>query len=155
MQADAWYAEAVGWAASSKVVTGYADGTFRPNAAVTREQAAAILYRYAQKRVSTKAWVRIPIFSAMWMFSGQVSTRFRLCSGAVGAGVLNGKNGGRLAPTGTATRCRDRSDHAALVRKHHQVTADKTAGQKGLTRRVSPFCWLNNGEWKMENGKLT
>ena len=53
VQADAWYAEAVGWAASNKVVTGYADGTFRPNAAVTREQAAAILYRYAQSKVST------------------------------------------------------------------------------------------------------
>jgi len=50
VQADAWYAEAVGWAASNKVVTGYADGTFRPNAAVTREQAAAILYRYAQSK---------------------------------------------------------------------------------------------------------
>ena len=52
VQADAWYAEAVGWAVSNKVVTGYADGTFRPNAAVTREQAAAILYRYAQSKVS-------------------------------------------------------------------------------------------------------
>lgn len=50
VQADAWYAEAVGWAASNKVVTGYADGTFRPNAAVTREQAAAILYRYAKSK---------------------------------------------------------------------------------------------------------
>ncbi len=38
---------------------------------------------------------------------------------AVGAGVLNGKNGGRLAPTGTATRAEIADDHAALVRKHH------------------------------------
>ena len=50
VKADAWYAKAVGWAAANKVVTGYADGTFRPNAAVTREQAAAILYRYAQSK---------------------------------------------------------------------------------------------------------
>ena len=42
-----WYAGAVRWAADSGVVKGYADGRFRPNDAVTREQMAALLYRFA------------------------------------------------------------------------------------------------------------
>ena len=42
-----WYSEAVAWTAQSGVYTGYADGSFRPNDSITREQLAAILYRYA------------------------------------------------------------------------------------------------------------
>lgn len=104
VQADAWYAEAVGWAASNKVVTGYADGTFRPNAAVTREQAAAILYRYAQsKGINVSVGENTNILSYVDV---QQASEYAIpaLQWAVGAGVLNGKNGGRLAPTGTATR---------------------------------------------------
>lgn len=104
VQADAWYAEAVGWAASNKVVTGYADGTFRPNAAVTREQAAAILYRYAKsKGIDVSVGENTNILSYVDV---QQASEYAIpaLQWAVGAGVLNGKNGGRLAPTGTATR---------------------------------------------------
>ena len=104
VQADAWYAEAVGWAASNKVVTGYADGTFRPNAAVTREQAAAILYRYAQsKGIDVSVGENTNILSYVDV---QQASEYAIpaLQWAVGVGVLNGKNGGRLAPTGTATR---------------------------------------------------
>ena len=104
VQADAWYAEAVGWTASNKVVTGYADGTFRPNAAVTREQAAAILYRYAQsKGIDVSVGENTNILSYVDV---QQASEYAIpaLQWAVGAGVLNGKNGGRLAPTGTATR---------------------------------------------------
>ena len=104
VQADAWYAEAVGWAASNKVVTGYADGTFRPNAAVTREQAAAILYRYAKsKDIDVSVGENTNILSYVDV---QQASEYAIpaLQWAVGAGVLNGKNGGRLAPTGTATR---------------------------------------------------
>ena len=104
VQADAWYAEAVGWAASNKVVTGYADGTFRPNAAVTREQAAAILYRYAKsKGIDVSVGENTNILSYVDV---QQASEYAIpaLQWAVGAGVLNGKNGSRLAPTGTATR---------------------------------------------------
>ena len=104
VQADAWYAEAVGWAAANKVVTGYADGTFRPNAAVTREQAAAILYRYAQsKGIDVSVGENTNILSYVDV---QQASEYAIpaLQWAVGASVLNGKNGGRLAPTGTATR---------------------------------------------------
>ena len=104
VQADAWYAEAVGWAAANKVVTGYADGTFRANAAVTREQAAAILYRYAQSKgidVSIGENTNILSYADALQASEYAIPALQW---AVGAGVLNGKGGNLLAPTGTATR---------------------------------------------------
>ena len=104
VKADAWYAKAVGWAAANKVVTGYTDGTFRPNAAVTREQAAAILYRYAQsKGIDVSVGENTNILS--YVDAMQASEyAIPALQWAVGAGVLNGKSGNLLAPTGTATR---------------------------------------------------
>ena len=104
VKADAWYAKAIGWAAANKVVTGYADGTFRPNAAVTREQAAAILYRYAQSKgidVSAGEDTNILSYADALQASEYAIPALQW---AVGAGVLNGKSGNLLAPTGTATR---------------------------------------------------
>ena len=104
VKADAWYAKAVGWAAANKVVTGYTDGTFRPNVAVTREQAAAILYRYAQSKgidVSVGEDTNILSYADALQASEYAIPALQW---AVGAGVLNGKGGNLLAPTGTATR---------------------------------------------------
>ncbi len=42
----AWYGEAIRWAAEAGVANGYGDGTFRPDRAITREEMAAMLYRY-------------------------------------------------------------------------------------------------------------
>ena len=104
VKVDAWYAKAVGWAAANKVVTGYADDTFRPNAAVTREQAAAILYRYAQSKgidVSVGEDTNILSYADALQASEYAIPALQW---AVGAGVLNGKSDNLLAPTGTATR---------------------------------------------------
>ena len=46
--ADAWYADAVAWAAGNKIVNGVEVDEFAPDEDITREQMAAILYRYAQ-----------------------------------------------------------------------------------------------------------
>ena len=48
VNADAYYADAVAWANANGIVTGYGDGLFGPEDTITREQMAAILYRYAQ-----------------------------------------------------------------------------------------------------------
>jgi hypothetical protein len=45
--AGAWYADAVRWAQTTGVILGHSDGTFRPADYMTREQLAAVLYRYA------------------------------------------------------------------------------------------------------------
>lgn len=44
---DAWYSGAVAWAEENGIVSGHTDGTFAPNAAMSREQMATMLYRYA------------------------------------------------------------------------------------------------------------
>ena len=46
----AYYEKAVVWASQNNIVSGYTDGTFRPDAPVTREQLASILYRYTLYR---------------------------------------------------------------------------------------------------------
>ena len=101
---SAWYAKAVGWAAENKIVGGYGDGRFGPNDAVTREQTAAILYRYAQSKgvdVSVGEDTNILSFTDAQSISEYAIPAMQW---AVGAGVLTGKGGGRLDPTGTATR---------------------------------------------------
>lgn len=80
------------------------DGTFRPNAAVTREQAAAILYRCAQsKNIDVSVGENTNILS---FADAQQASEYAIpaLQWAVGAGVLSGKSGNLLAPTGTATR---------------------------------------------------
>ena len=50
MKADASYASAVEWASAGGIVNGYGSGTFGPEDPVTREQLAAILYRYVKSK---------------------------------------------------------------------------------------------------------
>ena len=50
VEPDSWYTEAVIWAVENEIVLGMGDGTFAPEAEITREQMAAILYRYAAYR---------------------------------------------------------------------------------------------------------
>ena len=48
--ADAWYAPSVGWAYQNGIVNGISAGKFSPDGDVTREQTAALFYRYAESR---------------------------------------------------------------------------------------------------------
>ena len=100
--AGAWYADAVNWAASSGIVSGYGDGRFGPEDNITRQQMAVILYNYAKyKGYDLTAAGDTSVFTD----ANQVSSwADEAVSWAVGAGLLNGKNDGRLDPTGTATR---------------------------------------------------
>ena len=47
VQVSDWYSNAVAWAKQKNIISGYDDGSFKPNAPITREQMAAIFYRYA------------------------------------------------------------------------------------------------------------
>lgn len=97
-----WYTEAVRWAASEGIVTGYSDAVFAPGDTVTREQLAVILYRYAESQgydVSGKG--DLTAFSD----GGKTSPwAVKAMEWAVGAKILSGKGGDVLDPTGTATR---------------------------------------------------
>lgn len=100
---SAWYAGAVNWAASAGIVTGMGDGTYAPDANVTREQMAVMLYRYARDF----AGLPVPANGDLTAFPDRaaISSWARdALSWAVGHGILNGYNDGTLSPGGTASR---------------------------------------------------
>lgn len=97
-----WYADAVNWAAANDIVSGYGDGIFGPNDNITREQMAAILYRYAEyKGYDVSAVGDLSQFNDADSVSEWAN---EVMSWAVGAGLINGMGDGSVAPQGTATR---------------------------------------------------
>ena len=101
--AGQWYSDAVAWAAANNIVNGYNETTFGPMNAVTREQMAAILYRYEQyKGMDT---VTLEENLARFPDKDKVSAyAVPAMQWAVGQKVINGNADGTLNPTGTATR---------------------------------------------------
>lgn len=97
---DTWYTEGVAWAAEKGVVNGVSETEFAPNANVTREQLAAMLYRYAGSP-EVDAEMGMAGFNDVDAISEWAATAMRW---AVQNGILNGKDGGMLDPTGNATR---------------------------------------------------
>ena len=100
--AGQWYADAVAWASANKIVSGYENGNFGPDDPITREQMAAILYRYAAyNRYDSTASGDVSVFS-----DGDKVSAYALdaVSWAVGAGLLQGAGGNTLSPNGGATR---------------------------------------------------
>ena len=99
--AGQWFSDAIAWAAANGVVNGYSETRFAPNAAITREQLAAILYRFAQFKgydVSVKG--DLSSFSDSAAVSGWAQEAMQW---AVGSGIINGDNNA-LKPAGDATR---------------------------------------------------
>ena len=97
-----WYAQAVNWAASVDVVNGFDDGTFQPNAAITREQMAAILRNYAQyKGLDVTATGSLANYSDAASVSDWAKDSVQWM---VGSGLLGGYEDGTLRPHGTTTR---------------------------------------------------
>ena len=97
-----WYAEAVNWAASVGVVNGFDDGSFQPNAAITREQMAAILRNYAQYKgmdVTTSGDLSTYSDAASVSDWAQESVQW-----AVGQGLIHGMTVDTLEPQGLSTR---------------------------------------------------
>lgn len=96
-----WFSEAVAWAAANGVVNGYENGTFAPNASITREQLAAVLYRFAQfKGYDVTAKGILNSFSDSAEVSGWAKEAMQW---AVGVGIINGDSNA-LKPAGNATR---------------------------------------------------
>ena len=99
---NAWYSNAVMWAEKNNLVTGYGNGKFGPENNITREQLAAILYRYAQyKNYSTSDSVNLSKFTDGDAVS---SWAVEAVKWAAGSKLCNGKSNNVLDPTGTATR---------------------------------------------------
>ena len=101
--AGQWYSDAVTWAAANKIVNGYDETTFGPMNAVTREQMAAILFRYEQ----VKGLENVTLEENLNRFPDQnkiSAYAIHALQWAVGQKIINGNADGTLAPTGTATR---------------------------------------------------
>lgn len=102
VKAGDWYAQAVNWAAANGVVNGIGNGTFAPNAAITREQLAAILRNYAAYKgedVSTNAdisWCWDAFMISDWAEES--------LAWAVGEGLISGTTMFTIAPRDPATR---------------------------------------------------
>ena len=95
---DAWCAPAIAWAAERGIAGGYGGGLFGLDDAITREQLAVMLWRYAGSPAA-------PGGELSFMDAEQIGAQAREALGwAVQTGVMNGKTGGALDPKGFATR---------------------------------------------------
>lgn len=98
----AYYANAVAWANANGIVSGYGSGKFGPNDKVTREQLAAILYRYAQyKKYDVSGANSLDGYTDVQSVSSYAVPALQWANAA---GVVTGKSGNKLDPKGNATR---------------------------------------------------
>ena len=101
VRSGAYYEKAVIWAAANGIVTGTDSTSFSPDAKVTREQLAAILYRYAQyRKLDTDASAKLNSFTDADSVSAYASEAL---GWAVSESLINGASG-KLMPKGDATR---------------------------------------------------
>lgn len=101
VRSGAYYEKAVIWAAANGIVTGTDSTSFSPDAKVTREQLATILYRYAQyRKLDTDASAKLNSFTDADSVSAYASEAL---GWAVSEGLINGASG-KLMPKGDATR---------------------------------------------------
>ncbi|MDR2713265.1 MAG: S-layer homology domain-containing protein [Clostridiales bacterium] len=97
-----WYSDAVTWAAENGIVLGIGGGLFAPNLQVTREQMAAILYRYEQKSGDIPPDIEENSkFADESRISGYAKDAV---NALVAQGIINGKQNNLFDPQGTATR---------------------------------------------------
>ena len=111
-----WYADAVRWAASEGIVGGYGGALFGPDDPVSREQLAAILYRYADSRGADPGSGSGDI-PDRFADAGEVSPWAAEAMGwAVDSGLIGGISGGKLGPGLTAGRAQTATIFMRLAR---------------------------------------
>lgn len=115
--AGIWYTHAVIWAANNNIITGYGSGKFGSEDSITREQLAALIYRYAQyKGYDTVTASALSAFYDADQVSGWAETAIKW---AVGSGIITGKPGNVLDPKGTATRAEIAAMLARFIQKYN------------------------------------
>lgn len=97
-----YYADAVAWCVENGIVTGYGDGTFRPDTRITREQLVTILYRYwAKKGYDVTERADLSGFFDEDRITGYAREAMEWANAV---GLLHGADGGGIDPGGAATR---------------------------------------------------
>ncbi len=105
----AYYDSAVAWAAANDIVKGYEDGTFKPDKAITRQEMAAILYRYAAfKKYDTAAAAELDKFSDADQISSYAVPAMKWANAE---GLINGVGNDLIDAEGSAVR----SQSAAIL----------------------------------------
>lgn len=101
---DKWYAKAVNWAFENGIISGYTDGTFRPDKTATREELIAVIYRYAIYKGYNVA-EGLKANSVGFADDGKISSWAKTAMNwAIGEEIIGGKPGAIIDPQGTATR---------------------------------------------------
>ncbi len=97
-----WYTKAVAWASANNVVNGVGEGKFAPNDSVTRQEMAAMLYRYAKATgMDTTATASLNGFKDSAKVANWATDAMKW---AVGSGLMKGNDDNTINPMGTATR---------------------------------------------------
>jgi len=98
-----WYSDAIGWASAKGIVTGYSEQSFGPNDTITREQMAAILYRFAgTKGYDTTERADLSKYADVYTVSGWAKEAIAWANAHA---LITGMPGDLLAPQGQADRC--------------------------------------------------
>jgi len=110
-----WYSDAVVWAETNGIVTGYSDNTFRPNAAITRQEMAVMITRYAKNiaEMDTTATIDTLEYPDAASVAAWARDAVLWC---VEMGIINGMDG-KIAPNGNATR----AQFATIIMRFNQM----------------------------------
>ena len=119
---NAWFADAVLWANTNGIVSGYGNGLFGPNNTITREQMAAVLYRYAQyKGYDTAAKADLSGYTDAAQVSDWAVDAIRWANAE---GLISGTSPTTLTPKGGATR----AQAAAILARFCQNIPEQDEG---------------------------
>ena len=121
VKAGKWYTDAILWAKENRIVEGYADGSFRPDNTVTRQQLAVILYRYHRYFRGMRAEENGDL-SSYADRAGIADYARAALSWATGCGIVSGLPENLLAPQGTANR----AQLSVLLQRYLTATAGES-----------------------------
>ena len=124
-----WYADAITWTAENGIFAGYGKDKFGPDDPITREQLAAIFYRYADyKGYDLTVKGNLDKFKDADKITDYAKTAMQW---AVGSGLVKGKSGNLLDPQGTATRAEIAAMLHRFIEKYELVQGKAPGGLMG------------------------
>ena len=129
VEAGKWYADAITWTAENGIFAGYGKDKFGPDDPITREQLAAIFYRYADyKGYDLTVKGNPDKFKDADKITDYAKTAMQW---AVGSGLVKGKSGNLLDPQGTATRAEIAAMLHRFIEKYELVQGKAPGGLMG------------------------
>ena len=129
VESGKWYADAITWTAENSIFAGYGKDKFGPDDPITREQLAAIFYRYADyKGYDLTVKGNLDKFKDADKITDYAKTAMQW---AVGSGLVKGKSGNLLDPQGTATRAEIAAMLHRFIEKYELVQGKAPGGLMG------------------------